>query len=416
MKTRYSKIYLFLWMCAGQIFSSKKRLFFKIISISMTCVIFLCASFVIDSYLRSLYAQNENFSKNAVLVSGDIPDWLYDEIRIRFPNSRAMNFRFLEATNDRLYTSNDQSMILAPHVIATGVEPFSTPVIVSEDNMIMDLRITEGRDISKDDYEAKERVVVISDWLSSLLYGENTAIGQTLDLVLNSDGYQEIFTVVGVYTSKKEGLQTKEDTSNQTDYHIEYLFIPESALRYDSMMLMSPKTVISSDDANESETIRILITENTKMDAKTYYSNIRNLKSINSGVRSTLDLSLAAIVIITGISLLNNLVFSVQERSSEIGIKKAVGAKGVDICIQFFTEGILVGIIGFFAGVIASILIMMFTQIGMLFFPSNYLPIYIDNTIIAKVFFVILLQSIFFNIIPALYASRIKVIDAIRFD
>ncbi len=114
-------------------------------------------------------------------------------------------------------------------------------------------------------------------------------------------------------------------------------------------------------------------------------------------------------LIVGGIGIMNIMLASVAERTREIGIRKAVGAKNSDVLLQFLTESTLIsaggGIIGIIIGIVLSLLI-----------PQSFMPTRITTTSIVVGFSVSVFIGIFFGVYPARKASKLNPVEALRYE
>jgi putative ABC transport system permease protein len=126
-------------------------------------------------------------------------------------------------------------------------------------------------------------------------------------------------------------------------------------------------------------------------------------------VFTTLLGAVAAIsLLVGGIGVMNIMLVSVTERTREIGIRKAIGARRLDVLMQFLTEALLVSLIGGVVGVAAGLFVSGFTIAGVE--PA------VSAGSVALAFTASVLCGLFFGTYPAARAARLRPIDALRFE
>ena len=138
-------------------------------------------------------------------------------------------------------------------------------------------------------------------------------------------------------------------------------------------------------------------------------SSIVQASTASSKVFTTLLGEVAAIsLLVGGIGVMNIMLVSVTERTREIGIRKAVGARRSDILTQFLVEAVLVSFFGGVAGVIAGI-------IGSQFEIAGVQPVIAPYSI-GLAFGAAVLTGLFFGTYPAGRAAALRPIEALRFE
>src|SRR5476651_75734 len=155
---------------------------------------------------------------------------------------------------------------------------------------------------------------------------------------------------------------------------------------------------------------RLRDNEDNDFQVRTQAELISTLSS-TSGLLTTLLTAIAGIsLVIGGIGIMNIMYVSVTERTKEIGLRMSIGARGIDILLQFLTEAIMIsitgGIIGIFFGIGSSLLVSL----------TLSWPTIISETSIVVSFIVCGLTGIFFGYYPAQKASRLDPIEALRYE
>jgi putative ABC transport system permease protein len=116
-------------------------------------------------------------------------------------------------------------------------------------------------------------------------------------------------------------------------------------------------------------------------------------------------------LLVGGIGIMNIMLVSVTERTREIGLRKAVGARSIDILMQFLIESLVLSIVGGIAGILVGWLA---TRIGTFFIPDLRLDVTSDAVLMATA--VSSFVGVFFGLYPASRAARMRPIDALRFE
>jgi putative ABC transport system permease protein len=115
-------------------------------------------------------------------------------------------------------------------------------------------------------------------------------------------------------------------------------------------------------------------------------------------------------LVVGGIGIMNIMYVSVTERTKEIGLRMSIGARGIDILMQFLIEAILIsitgGLIGVALGITATKLVTMFLQ----------WPTLVTQSSVILSFLVCFVTGVFFGYYPALKASRLDPIEALRYE
>jgi putative ABC transport system permease protein len=252
------------------------------------------------------------------------------------------------------------------------------------------------------------RVLVVGPTVVSQLFGGQDPVGSTVQV--NGTSYQ----IVGVTASKGSN-----GTSNQDDVAFAPLTAVQDTLTgYGSInqIVVQAKSTQQL-TAAQTEVTQILnqISPPTPGSSSASNFNVINQGSIlqtsasSSGVFTTLLGEVAAIsLLVGGIGVMNIMLVSVTERTREIGIRKAVGARRSDILTQFLIEAVLVSLLGGIAGVLMGV-------IGSQFTIAGVHPVIAPYSV-ALAFGAALITGLFFGTYPASRAAGMRPIEALRFE
>jgi len=264
-------------------------------------------------------------------------------------------------------------------------------------------KIKKGRFFDKNDIDKKAKVVVLGPKIAEKLFG---SIELAIDKKLSANSVN--FIVIGVTESKGGGGFGGPDYDS-------YMFAP-----YTTGFIFNPEKnysrfAIKFDDNYSISQVKEAITkELLKRYDKDSFSIIEPgdiLSAVNSifGVLNIVLVAIASIsLLVGGIGIMNIMFVTVSEKTKEIGIKRAIGARKNDILIQFIVESTILSIFGGFLGLILAFLGTLFIQ---RFFPAY---IEINSVIIALV--VSSAIGIIFGVFPAKKAADLEPVEAIRHE
>ena len=268
--------------------------------------------------------------------------------------------------------------------------------------------MAEGSWFTNADETNHSRVMVVGPTVVSELFSGQDPVGQTIQV--NGTNFQ----IIGVTASKGSN-----GTSNQDDVAIAPLTAVQDTLTGYGNISQIVVQAKSRDQLNaaQTEVTNILNTLDPPSAGSLGTSNfsVINQSSIvqastaSSKVFTTLLGEVAAIsLLVGGIGVMNIMLVSVTERTREIGIRKAVGARRSDILTQFLVEAVLVSFFGGVAGVIAGI-------IGSQFKIAGVQPVIAPYSI-GLAFGAAVLTGLFFGTYPAGRAAALRPIEALRFE
>lgn len=269
-----------------------------------------------------------------------------------------------------------------------------------------------GRSFSYDDANRKVIIITLQNALDLFTKAEN-AIGKGISI------NNHIYEVVGV-VDESSIKNNKEDSTyyNDTNYITSYM--PSKAFNNLMNAFSYPKEIYSLDlvvskgyDINEvSENVINKLYElhpdiNGSYNIEDPTEATKELESMISSINKFVTLITAISMFVGGVGVMNIMYVSVMERQREIGIRRAIGAKPLDILIQFLVEAIFITVLGGIFGIIIGFIVVNYA--------SNYLPFKaipnINSLLFASITTVV--TGIIFGIVPAIKASKLDPIKAI---
>ncbi len=276
---------------------------------------------------------------------------------------------------------------------------------------IQNLEILLGRFIKSSDIDNHTYVCVINEYLATELIGYTDCIGQ--EITLNNIK----FTVVGVIKDDDNSL-TRAFTSDSLTAYIPYT----SLVRMSETATLEVKSFYVSAPENSTtqltqEKIKELLLKRFDDDEDAFRIRSQDaLEDAMSSVRSALAILLGGIaaisLIVGGIGIMNIMLVTVTERTREIGIRKAIGAKKRVILQQFLLEAVILCMMGCAVGIGLSWAIL--RVIGIVV-SSLSMTFKMDGTVILVAVGFCFLIGIIFGLYPANKAAKMKPIDALHY-
>ena len=273
---------------------------------------------------------------------------------------------------------------------------------------------SSGRAIEPTDVETSAKVVMLGQTVARNLFGESDPVGETIRV------RRIPHVIVGVLERKGQSMvgQDQDDVVLIPISTARKRVLGGQQVKSRSVQSITIKVLDGQDVAAAEQEVRDLLRQRHRLQANQeddfYLRNLSEVLAAQEESSRVLAMLLAAIasvsLIVGGIGIMNIMLVSVTERTREIGLRMAVGARGRDILLQFLVEAVTLALIGGLAGVVLGI--------GASFAVGHFADWRTEMNVAAIVLAVTFAGAIgvFFGFYPARKAARLAPIDALRHE
>ncbi|HEX7272861.1 MAG TPA: ABC transporter permease [Casimicrobiaceae bacterium] len=277
---------------------------------------------------------------------------------------------------------------------------------------VRDWSVESGYAFTDSDVRSATRVVLLGKTVVQNLFGDAAPVGKTIRIK------QSPFLVIGVLAPKGQSLDGRDQDDTA--------FIPVTTAQTRVFGTQFPGSVrfivaqaVSADamTAAERDMTQLLRQRHHLPERTDNDFDIRNLTALaNAAAQTTrvMSIMLGAIasvsLLVGGIGIMNIMLVSVTERTREIGIRVAIGAREREVRTQFLLEAIIISLIGCIVGVVLGVGAAVAANL------VARVPVVITGAAVLLAFLVATGVGVFFGFYPANKAARLKPIDALRYQ
>jgi putative ABC transport system permease protein len=266
-----------------------------------------------------------------------------------------------------------------------------------------------GQFFTEQDVQSAAKVVVLGQNVSDLLFPEEDPSGQNVRL------RNHVFKVIGVFTSKgaSSGGQNQDD-----QVFVPYTTVQKKIQGIQHLNNITVSTYSADNIAQSAEAIRAVMRVQNNIapgDEDDFrVQTLEDMVAFRTQATSTLTSQLAGIAAVSlmvgGIGIMNIMLVSVTERTREIGLRLAIGARGSDVLLQFLVEAVVISIVGGALGIAMGYGIAEFVK-----WYQNWPAVVPIDAVLTAVGFAGFV-GVFFGFYPARKAAGLDPIEALRFE
>lgn len=270
--------------------------------------------------------------------------------------------------------------------------------------------IIKGRFLNEEDILGRRNVIIIDEKTARNIFGSLDCVGEKITI---TTGWHTLeLKIVGIDKLMDSAIL------NMAQGNYSYGYIPLTLAsrinvidRYEGMKIQAQEGITGN--VLGEKVLNLLYRRNKEKEMYRVSAIEDAVENVNQGIGilTTVISGIAAIsLIVGGIGIMNIMLVSVTERTREIGIRKAIGAKSITILLQFLVEAILLSVFGggmglFLGGIISFIIVWV---LG--------LPFVISKLAIFMAFIFSMVVGVVFGVYPARRAAKLDPIDALRYE
>lgn len=316
----------------------------------------------------------------------------------------------LEILEKSRYVQTAEPLLIKNSFIQTNYDKISTTLFgLKENPEVLNLDLLHGRKLKFQDIKANANVCMLDEELAEKIYSRANIVGKQLTVISNNR--EELFEVIGIV---KSGSGILENIAGSVVPS--FVYIPYTTFQRITGNASIERIAVKVKDGENIDRVSEELVRNLELGSgiKGIY-NAQNLSGQRDSLQKLLGIVtvvLSAIggisLIVAGLGIMTVMLVSVRERTREIGIKKAIGAKNYTILSEFIAEAFFIAVAGCIAGITTgSLTSFAAAKIFSFEFSLSY-----QRYLICMIISVLI--GCAFGAYPAYKAARLKPVDALR--
>jgi len=331
------------------------------------------------------------------------------------PHAEAATFFYMRKGSDKTIYSNEDTSLMSPTIYGVDEDYFTANGYV----------VKEGRGFVEEDFEERRKVIILNAQAARTLFPNGGSVGASVEIG------DEVFTVIGTYRTADNFVATYDSVS---DYYLNsgseasVCLIPDTAwpvlFKFDEVENCTVKADSTDNMTSVGNAALTILRQSVKStgssesessgEAAMNYqlddvlTKAKNKAALNDSMNILLLCVAGIALLVGGIGVMNIMLVSVTERTSEIGLKKAIGARKSTILAQFLTESAVLTSIGGILGVIAGLIFAKILSV----MTGTAVAVSVPAIILSVAFSMVI--GIVFGLLPSMKAASLDPIDALR--
>jgi ABC-type transport system, involved in lipoprotein release, permease component len=382
-------------MAIKSIFSNKVRSFLTMLGVIIGVAAVIASVAFAQGSTKSVTSNLESLGTNLIQIS--MPGRA---------SNRKVDLKDLLAFAEQ---NTDTISLIAPQATSTltvknGTSTRSTTVLGTTEDYaeIKSVNVSSGRFLLSFDTDYRQKVAVVGTAVINDIYSGVNPLGKTIKI--NGD----IYKIIGILEETDGGQDSGNDDRVIIPISTAMRMMKQSSVSNFMVQAASADTVDAAMEKLNDYLYSIFKSTNSYR----VFNQAQMLETLNS-VTGTMMVVLGGIatisLVVGGIGIMNIMLVSVTERTREIGIRKAIGAKKKNIMIQFLIEALMVTGMGGIIGVIIGVSIIKFILGGLNIVPTVYSLPWILVSLGVSV-----IVGVIFGLFPAYKAANLNPIEALR--